>query len=97
MKNILVIMDKLLCGYLGLNKPETIPHLVKKKGIQLIVLNTESYKRQTQEIPISKINLKTINKENREKLGIAVGKAMATNLVVSFEEIVIKREKIYAR
>ena len=97
MKSVLIAMDKLLCGYFGLDREETIPHMVKKKGRKLIVLNTDSYKRHAQEVPISNVNINTINKENREKLGIALGKAIAQNLVVSFEEIIIKRENIYAK
>lgn len=96
MKNILAKVDKLLCRYLGLNKTEITPHLVQKKGKQLVIINTDSFKRHAQTTPISKMNLEMMNKENKAKLGIAVGKAIASNLVVSFEEIVIKRENIHA-
>lgn len=96
MNNVLIKMDKLLCSYFGLPKPETIPQFVKNYGKKLVVLNTEPYKRNIQEIPISKINLDTVNKENKEKLGVAIGKALATNLIISFEEVIIKREKVHA-
>jgi hypothetical protein len=96
MKNVLIKLDKLVCGYLGLDKVEITPHRVERKGKQLIVVNTESYKRHTQVIPISKINVDAMNNENKERLGIAIGKAIATNLIVSFEEITIKREDINA-
>lgn len=92
MKNVLATMDKILCGFLGLDKDEIVPHLVEKKGNNIIIVNTESYKRHAQKIPINNINLGTMNNENREKLGQAIGKAIATNLVVSFENIPIKRD-----
>lgn len=96
MKNILAKIDKILCGYLGLDKEETTPHIVHQKGQQLMIVNTDSFKRHAQTTPISKINLEIMNKENREKLGVAIGKAVASNLVVSFEKIVIKRDSIHA-
>lgn len=96
MKNILAAVDRILCRYLGLDKTETIPHFVQQKGRQIMIINTDSFKRHTQKTPISKIDLEMMDKENREKLGIAIGKAIASNLVVSFDEIVIKRENIHA-
>lgn len=96
MKNILAKVDKILCRYLGLDKTEITPHVVRQKGQQLMIVNTDPFKRHAQTTSISKMNLEMMNKENREKLGIAVGKAIASNLVVSFEEIVIKRENVYA-
>lgn len=96
MKNILLKIDKVLCGYLGLDKSETTSHYIEKKGPKLVILNTESYKRHAQKMPLAKINLSTMNKENKEKLGAAVGKAIAKNLVISFEEVTIKRENTHA-
>lgn len=97
MKNILARMDRVLCSYLGLDRNEVTPHLVQQKGNQLMVVNTEPFKRHAQTTPVSKTTLEMMNKENREKLGRAIGKALATNLVVSFEEIVINRETNHAR
>ncbi len=96
MKKILAKVDRIVCNYLGLDKQEITPQMVQQKGQQLMIVNTDSFKRHTLTTPISKINLETMNKENREKLGIAVGKAIASNLIVSFEEIVIKRENLHA-
>jgi len=92
MNNIFVKIDKLLCCYLGLDNSEIIPHFLVRKGNEFIVTNTESYKRHIQETSLTKMNIDMVNQENKEKLGIALGKILATNLVVSFEEIVIKRE-----
>ncbi|OGT35561.1 MAG: hypothetical protein A3F11_00010 [Gammaproteobacteria bacterium RIFCSPHIGHO2_12_FULL_37_14] len=44
----------------------------------------------------SSVNFKQLNQNNKEKLGIAIGKAIAKNLIISFEEINIKMEKIDA-
>jgi hypothetical protein len=96
MNEILIKMDKLLCNYFGLTKPETIPQFVKNYGKKLVILNTESYKRSIQETSISKINFDTVNKDNREKLGVAIGKAIAANLIISFDEVIIKRENVHA-
>ncbi len=73
------------------------PHFVQQKGKQLTVVNTEPFKRHAQSTTVSKTTLEMMNRENREKLGRAIGKALATNLVVSFEEIVIHRETKHAR
>jgi|HubBroStandDraft_4_1064222.scaffolds.fasta_scaffold942052_1 hypothetical protein len=96
MNNVLVKVDKLLCSYFGLTKSETIPQFVKNYGKKLVILNTEPYKRSVQETPISKVNFETVNEENKEKLGVAIGKAIATNLIISFEDVIIKRENVHA-
>jgi hypothetical protein len=96
MNNILMRIDRLLCDFLGLDKIELVPHLVTKKGKELVVMNTESFKRHIQETSISELNLAMIDNENKKKLGIAVGKVIAKNLIVSFDEINIKRENIHA-
>lgn len=96
MSNLLISVDKLLCHYLGLDKAELIPHSVNKKGKQLVVVNTESYKRHIHETLIIDMNLSEMNRENKEKLGMAIGQAIATNLVVSFDEITVKEEKNHA-
>lgn len=96
MKNILVRIDRFLCVYLGLDKVELTPHFVAKKGGELIVLNTESFKRHIQETPISELDVDMMNNENKNKLGKAVGKVIAKNLVVTFDEVAIKRENVYA-
>ncbi len=67
--------------------------------MQFISFDTKifgSFKRHAQETSIFKMNLGVMNRENQEKLGIAIGKIIATNLIVSFEKIIIKREDIHA-
>jgi len=90
-------IDRFLCGYFGFKKFEIIPHFIKKKHDKLIVLNTESFKRHLQETPAEKISLLGISREDKEKLEMAMGKAIASNLSISFDEVVIKKEDIYAR
>jgi hypothetical protein len=97
MKFILELVDKFLCDYLGLRKAEIIPHHVGKKDTQILIQNTESHKRHIHETPLSKINIDLISKDNRNKLGVALGKTIARNLIVSFDEVVIKRENHHAR
>lgn len=96
MKNILERIDKLLCYLLGFRRLEITPHFIGKRGNRLVILNTESYKRHAHETSISDINLNALSQKNKEKLGIAVGKAIATNLVVSYEDIIIKKHNINA-
>lgn len=95
MNAILKKMDDLFCAYLGLESEVVSPNTVEMKDGQLIVSNTESYKRHIYRQSwdeFSSVNLKQISQSNKEKLGVAVGKAIAKNLVVSFEEVQIKRE-----
>lgn len=93
MDNIFIKIDKLLCSYLGLDSSEIIPHFLVKRGKEFIVTNTESYKRHIQETPLIKVNIGMVNHENKEKLGSALGKIIASNLIVSFDEVIIKRGK----
>ena len=95
-KKWLTKIDTLLSRYLGLERTELTPQILEKKEGKLLLVNTESFKRHTHAIPIDKINLKSMTGTNREKLGIAIGKMIANHLVVSFDEIIIKREKTHA-
>jgi len=92
MRNILERADKFLCIYLGLKSTKIVPQIVEKKRTQLKVWHTESFKRHVHKVLVNKINLKMIDDNNKEKLGIAIGKMIASNVVVSFDEIVIKKD-----
>lgn len=96
MNKLLAKMDKLLRSYFGLEKIEIIPRVLEEKCGKLLVLNTESFKRHVHMVPVDKMNLKSLDNVSKEKLGIAIGKMIANNLVVSFDEIVIKRDKVHA-
>lgn len=95
MKNFLKTIDKMFCKYLGLESEIVLPNAVEIKANQLIISNTESFKRHSYAQnfdEFSIVNLKQISQNNKEKLGIAIGKAIARNLIISFEEVQIKRE-----
>jgi hypothetical protein len=94
---LLAKIDKLLCRYLGLEEMELTPQVLEqKKDGQLMVLNTESFKRHAYMVPIAEMSFTSINNVNRNKLGAAIGRMMANHLVISFDEIIIKRETIHA-
>jgi|GEM_PF-4296138 len=84
-------LDKLLSRYFGLVDEIITPHFIKMKNDELVVLSTNSFKRHLHQTSVSNLDLQLIAKDNQKKLGIAVGKAIASNLVVSFEESLIKR------
>jgi hypothetical protein len=97
LKNIFKKMDKMFCTYLGLEYEIVYPNTVKLKTDQILISNTESFKRHsyTQNLDeFNAINLSQVSQCNKEKLGISIGKAIAKNLIISFEDIQIKREEI---
>jgi hypothetical protein len=96
MRKLLLKIDNFLCRYFGLDICEITPHFAGIKNRNIVVLHTESYKRHIQASPVFEIRFNSMTKENKEKLGIAMGKLIATNLVVSFEDIYIKRENTHA-
>jgi hypothetical protein len=87
-KNIIEKIDGILRRYLGLTHEEVKPQTVEIIGDQLIITHSSSSKRHsTKETwnEFSHTNIEQIDKENLEKLGIAAGKAIAKNLIISFE------------
>lgn len=97
MIKILKKIDKLFCTYLGLEYEAVSPNIVEVISGNVLVSNTESFKRHTYMQnwdEFSAVNLNQVNSRNREKLGIAMGKAIAKNLIISFEDIKITREQI---
>ena len=96
MKKLLEIIERWLCYYFGLDKKNLIPQILKQKNGKLIIVNTEPYKRHTFATPADKMNLNLIDPSYKERLGIAMGKLMAKHLIISFDEVIIKREKTHA-
>lgn len=95
MKNVLKKMDELFCTYLGLDSEIVSPNTVEIKKGQLLVTNTVSFKRHNCVQKWDEFNATSLNKvskDNKDKLGIAIGKAIAKNLVVSFDDVQIERE-----
>lgn len=95
MKKVLKKMDKLFCIYLALDYEVVSPNTVEIKKGQLFVINTMSFKRHNyiqKWDDFSAISLHKVSKDNKDKLGVAIGKAIAKNLIVSFEDVQIERE-----
>ena len=99
MKSVLKKMDEIFCAYLGLDSEVISPNTVEVKRGQLLVTNTVSFKRHNhiqKWDDFNASNLDKVSKDNKDKLGIAIGKAIAKNLVISFEDVQIEREIIDA-
>jgi hypothetical protein len=86
LKRLLGKIDKILCIYLGLEQEETQLNAVQVIGEKLVI--TASFKRHSFKESwdnFSTFEIKHTNRYDREKLGMAAGKAIAKKLVVSFE------------
>ena len=96
MKNIWEILDYLICKYTGIDKQEITLNHLKKIGNQILISNTEQYKRHQHTQKIEDFFDHTFNRldDNRKKnLGLALGKILAKNLIVSFETIQITNKQ----
>lgn len=99
MKKILELIDRYLCRFFGFEKQEVKPDVLKKIGNKILIVNTESHKRHTYSQNLDQFLSKNIEKLDdsvKEKLGISFGKALAKNLIISFEKIAIKEDKNHA-
>ncbi len=92
MRKILSKLNDVLSLYLGLKNFTINPQLLSKKGGNLKLLYTESFKRCPLQIDLSKMDFQALNKDKRDQLGTAAGKLIARNLIISFESITINRE-----
>ncbi len=86
--------DKILLKWLGIHNAEK-PIRVKLVNNEVIIISSEANRRyQQKNMPphffsyLSKIKL-----TDRKKLGVAVGKAIASNLIISFDNAEIKIKK----
>lgn len=98
MGKYLEIINDFLCKYLGLSAQEVTPVLLKSRGDKMIVISTESFKRHSYTKNVFEfISNKTedLDKCNKAKFGSALGKSMAKNLTISFENASIKEENIH--
>ncbi len=87
-------IDKILCTFMGLEQEESHPDSVQMVGKKLVVTSTSSFKRHAIKEVWEELNateIEHISPENRAKLGLAAGKAIAKNLVISFEDAPINR------
>jgi len=90
-------IDEKICFYLGFDREETFPTRVQLITDQIIVTNTVSYKRHLIKSPwgwFCLSGLKQTNLKNRKRLGLAIGKAIAEDLVISFEPVEIKSNQL---
>ncbi len=95
---ILNKIDKAICSYIGIQNETTSPQKVKLIKDKIFITNTVSYKRHYIEETwddFKKIGLKQITPTNNQKLCSAMGKVIAKKLVLSFEEIKIKRNNYH--
>ena len=83
-KNILKNLDSIFCAYLGLPRYQIKPETVELISGNLFIKNTEFNKRHLQKNLFNDINLSHYSDEDRNKLGKAIGKLIATNLVIKF-------------
>lgn len=89
LKNLLLRLDKALCSYFGLTIHYTKLDKVTLVKNKIVVSNHESHKRHVYQEnwqDFSKCTIKTISEDDKSKLGIALGKTLADNLVISFEK-----------
>lgn len=96
MKSLIKKIDIILCAYLGLDNEEVSPNTIKIVRGNLFISNTKSFKRHSysqlwDEFVVN--DFEQVHQPNKEKLGIAIGKAIAKNLVVSFDQMQIQKEK----
>jgi hypothetical protein len=86
---ILKKIDKGICSYLGLEKSaKTSADSVSMRQNDITITTNESHKRhllQKEWAQFASTDLKDIDEDNKRKLGIALGKAIAQDLVISLK------------
>ena len=81
--------DQLICSYLGLKTEKTQPTKVVMSNGKMYVHSHQSYKRHQATSDwqsFQKVELAQTSPEQQEQLGVAMGKAVAKDLVVSFDQ-----------
>ena len=94
-KRVFNKIDKVICNYFGIEQDITKPTSVNLINNELFVTSTLPYKRHAIKESwdsYSRFSVNKTNNRNLEKLGLATGKAIAKNLIVSFENPSIKRK-----
>lgn len=88
-KKVIEKIDTFLCSFFGLKSYETRLGSVHVINNEVIVSNLESHKRlfyKENWQDFTKATIKGISEDDKTKLGIALGKTLADNLVISFEK-----------
>jgi hypothetical protein len=83
-KKLVTKIDSILCSYLGLDNFHTKPEKVELVANSLFIKNTEFCKRHLLNKRFEDMDLSEYSKEDKEKLGVAVGKSIAKNLIIKF-------------
>lgn len=90
----LSICDKMICRYLGLSGSEVDrPRTIKIVNNDIVIVKNVPFQRHKSYESLSHFNEHGINETdeiNKQKIGMAAGKALAKNLKISFEELEIK-------
>lgn len=83
-------IDRFFCAYLGIKEQEIKLNTVERRGSRVSVTLTESYKRHLYKSTWESFyqnEFRKTNENERNKLGIAAGKVMAEDLIISFHNI----------
>ncbi len=89
-------IESVLCRYLSLKDDEVTPTSVGIISNKVVISSHHSYKRHLIKESwdeFSNVSMNHVASKKNEKLGLAVGKALAKNLIVKFEDTDFKREK----
>lgn len=96
LKTLVKKLDSLFCHYLGISKEKIRPHSLCMKNNYLIVTSTLPFKRHIFKEAWNDFKVSDLKKSNpkiNEKIGLAAGKSIAKDLVISFEEVEIDQPK----
>jgi hypothetical protein len=83
-------IEKAIKIYIGLKKPKAYPIKIKKTKNSVCIVNTTPFKRHLETQAWKSFNddeFHKLNDKSKIILGNALGKSIATNLIVSFDEV----------
>ena len=98
-RKLLCNINQKLCSYFGLKQVSTVkPEYVRTEKSTILITSTEANKRHRYKNTFNEFIDKRLNQtteENKRKLGLAIGKAIATDLEISFSapHVVYKHSK----
>ena len=83
-------LNKLNCFLLIWLKVENKvrPSFVKSTHNYVSIISTESGRQIIEQSSLDELSLEQMDKVNKKKLGVAIGKAIADDLVISFDPII---------
>jgi phosphomevalonate kinase len=94
MNSFLKKIDNYICQYFGIGEQKTVPTELRVQGKNLFVSSTDSFKRHHFHNRVDVFcaaNIKQLDKINKKRLGSAIGKTLAKDLLISFEDFSIKK------